>query len=361
MATKRPLLRIPTNIITGFLGVGKTTAIQQLLKQRPTDERWAILVNEFGEVGIDNSLFSGTTAENSGVTISQVPGGCMCCTNGLPMQMALNLLLAKAKPHRLLIEPTGLGHPKEVLAILSGQHYREVLNLQSTLALVDARKIRSGRYTTNSTFNQQLEIAEVIIANKSDLYKPEDFPALLDFIDAKFGLEEKLVYQVQHGAIALEWLDHPANKTIVETHQHHQTESQASALTPSLETPSEGFVRADNQGEGFFSRGWIFNPGWQFSKRALFDLVQSIEAERLKGVFITPHGCVGFNKVDNVVTQLNLETCADSRVEVIGSRLESFDEIEEALLNCVKNRTDSTHTLMESESKSRNEKSMELR
>ena len=199
---------IPTNIITGFLGVGKTTAIRHLLEQKPTDERWAVLVNEFGEVGIDSNLFEDGDSKRRGVTISQVPGGCMCCANGLPMQMALNLLLAKSKPHRLLIEPTGLGHPKEVLAILTGQYYRDVLALQATLTLVDSRKIQDERYTTNSTFNEQLEIAEVIVANKSDLYEAGDFPALLDYIETQFGIDSKLIYQVQHGAVELKWLRH---------------------------------------------------------------------------------------------------------------------------------------------------------
>ena len=149
---KSSITQVPTNIITGFLGVGKTTVIQKLLSQKPPEERWAVLVNEFGEVGIDSNLFSSAEGQKSGVTISQVPGGCMCCTNGLPMQMALNLLLKESKPHRLLIEPTGLGHPKEVLAILSGEYYREVLNLQATLSLVDARKINDARYTSNETY-----------------------------------------------------------------------------------------------------------------------------------------------------------------------------------------------------------------
>ena len=94
---------IPTNIITGFLGVGKTTAITHLLKNKPEGERWAVLVNEFGEIGIDGSLIAGNDSEQSGVFIREVPGGCMCCTAGLPMQMALTMLLAKAKPDRLLI------------------------------------------------------------------------------------------------------------------------------------------------------------------------------------------------------------------------------------------------------------------
>ena len=146
---------VPTNIITGFLGVGKTTAILNLLESKPTNQRWAILVNEFGEIGVDGSLFEGQQSEQQEVFIREVPGGCMCCAAGLPMQVALNQLLAKAKPDRLLIEPTGLGHPKEVLEVLSEDHYHNVLSLQKILTLVDARKLSESRYTEQDTFNQQ--------------------------------------------------------------------------------------------------------------------------------------------------------------------------------------------------------------
>ena len=170
---------IPCNVITGFLGAGKTTAILELLKQKPTDERWAVLVNEFGEVGIDGSLYNGSESEANGLFVREVPGGCMCCTAGLPMQIALNRLLTAARPHRLLIEPTGLGHPREILESLSAEHYREVLDLKSTLALVDARKVHDERYTQHASFRQQLAIADVIIANKADLYNDGDLPALM--------------------------------------------------------------------------------------------------------------------------------------------------------------------------------------
>ncbi len=107
-SAEQPLEHIPTNILTGFLGVGKTTAILHLLQHKPESERWAVLVNEFGEVGIDGALIAGNYSEEQGVFIREVPGGCMCCAAGLPMQMALNMLLARARPDRLLIEPTGL-------------------------------------------------------------------------------------------------------------------------------------------------------------------------------------------------------------------------------------------------------------
>lgn len=159
---------VPTNIITGFLGVGKTSAILYLLSQKPAHERWAVLVNEFGEIGVDGSLLNGQYSKEQGIFIREVPGGCMCCASGLPMQIALNQLLSKAKPDRLLIEPTGLGHPKEVLQVLSAEYYKKVLSVQKTLTLVDARKLTDQRYTSHDTFNQQIAIADTIIGNKLD-------------------------------------------------------------------------------------------------------------------------------------------------------------------------------------------------
>ena len=337
--SKKPLSQIPTNIITGFLGVGKTTVIQHLLAQKPKHERWAVLVNEFGEVGIDSNLISGSKGDQSNITISQLPGGCMCCTNGLPMQMALNLLLAKSNPHRLLIEPTGLGHPKEVLAVLSNEYYREVLNLQATITLIDSRKIQDNRYTLNATFNEQLEIAEVVVANKADLCGPEDFPALLKYVEDHFGLDNKLLYQVQHGAVDLEWLEHPASKENQENYQNKISAEGSLASVSCIKAPTEGFVSLDNSGEGFFSRGWVFNAKWRFDANKLHSLIHGIEAERLKGVFITSDGTLAFNKADNTVTKMSLQASSeiplDSRVEVISDRPGIFNDIEEGLLKCV--------------------------
>ncbi|QQD17477.1 GTP-binding protein [Spongiibacter nanhainus] len=327
------LKSIPTNVITGFLGVGKSTAILHLLKHKPEHERWAVLVNEFGEVGIDGSLFAGQQTEDAGIFIREVPGGCMCCTAGLPMQIALNMLLSRAKPHRLLIEPTGLGHPEEVLAVLASDYYREVLDLRATLTLVDARKIQDSRYTQHDTFNQQLAIADVIVANKSEQYGARDFPALLDFLEGRLSLDSKSVYQVSNGAVQNQWLQAPTAQSPHPLHQH-----QSEAPPPIINTgdiPEQGYLSIDNEGEGFHSRGWVFKPQWTFSADKLYNLLLGVEAERIKGVFITDQGIAAYNKADNVLSQTELDDCLDSRIECISTDTAALENLEQALLDCV--------------------------
>ena len=102
-------MSIPTNLITGFLGVGKTTAVIDLLKRKELGSRWAVLVNEYGDVSIDGALIEGSEPE--GVTVREVGGGCVCCASAPYLPVALHLLLLEAKPERLIIETTGLGPP----------------------------------------------------------------------------------------------------------------------------------------------------------------------------------------------------------------------------------------------------------
>ncbi|GAK82559.1 putative metal chaperone [Vibrio ponticus] len=83
--------RVPTNIITGFLGVGKTTTILNLLKSKPENENWAVLVNEFGEIGIDGAMMT-----DQGAMIKEVPGGCMCCTLACLCLSVLTLCCVKS-------------------------------------------------------------------------------------------------------------------------------------------------------------------------------------------------------------------------------------------------------------------------
>ncbi|MCU0218411.1 CobW-like GTP-binding protein, partial [Mycobacterium tuberculosis] len=93
---------MPTHLIAGPLGAGKTSLIRHLLAQKPAGERWAVLINEFGQIGLDAALLE---QGDDGIALAEVAGGCLCCVNGAPFQVGLGRLLRKARPDRLLIEP----------------------------------------------------------------------------------------------------------------------------------------------------------------------------------------------------------------------------------------------------------------
>jgi len=100
-------------LLTGFFGVGKTTTIRSLLSRKPENESWAILINEFGEVAVDQTALEINNETN--VTIREIPGGCICCVMNVPMREAVAEIFQRSRPDRLLIEPTGLGHPAGIL------------------------------------------------------------------------------------------------------------------------------------------------------------------------------------------------------------------------------------------------------
>ena len=325
------LSAVPTNIITGFLGVGKTTAILNLLKSKPANQRWAVLVNEFGEIGVDGSLFQGQQSEDQDVFIREVPGGCMCCAAGLPMQVALNQLLTRAKPDRLLIEPTGLGHPKEVLEVLSEEHYRDVLSLQKILTLVDARKLSEARYTEHDTFNQQIGIADVVVGNKIDLYENSDQDKLINYVNQQGQAHTEVIF-AQQGKIDLPSLQGPTQSQPAHSHHHHHHPS-SNPLAADMPLPDCGFLSARNEGEGFNSIGWRFSPTKVFSYQKLYLLLSGLSAERMKAVLITDEGIFGYNLTPDGLTEIPLDDCLESRIELISDKIN--DSLESELLACL--------------------------
>ncbi len=333
------IIDVPTNIITGFLGVGKTTAILQLLKNKPANERWAVLVNEFGEIGVDGSLIQGQHCESSGVFIREVPGGCMCCASGLPMQIALNYLLVKARPDRLLIEPTGLGHPKEVLQVLGKGQYREALNVQKILTLVNARHLMDERYTDNETYNQQIGIADIVVGNKTDLYQSGDRQRLQSYVKQKGSSTATVVFTV-NGELDTSCLDGETTSEIITNHNavshHHHHEHDHSAPAADIPLLSGGYLKAVNEGEGCYSVGWRFSSDITFKYDCLFSFFNSLEVERLKAVFNTDKGLYSYNGASGTLSQMEIPDCEESRIEIISSTINDAmtKEWEAQLLLC---------------------------
>lgn len=148
---RRLRLPVPVTILTGALGSGKTTALRHLIARKPDGEVWAVVVNEFGAVGVDGAALEGAAAAAAaaaapagsagaggagGVSIRQIAGGCMCCTTSGMLTPALAQIVRAVKPDRLLIEPSGLGHPGGLVDVLQGPHLRSALELRAIICLV---------------------------------------------------------------------------------------------------------------------------------------------------------------------------------------------------------------------------------
>ncbi len=324
------IVNVPTSIVSGFLGVGKTTAIHNLLSQKPKNEHWAVLINEFGEVGVDASLIEAGTSTQKEIFLREVPGGCMCCTNGLPMQMALNQLLSQARPHRLLVEPTGLGHLAEIIGTLSSGFQRQALQLSAVITLADARMLTQDRYLKNETFIEQIACADIVIGNKCDLYHLGDKERLVEFASHQCKPETQVMFS-ERGMFDLGLLDCPSRfvQTDSTDQHHHSTEKQLNDQF----IPESGYLIASNAGDGYMSLGLRFDARFLFDATKLRSILQGINIERFKGVFKTQDGAKIFNLASDVLTEMSAPHCEESRCEAICRDLPS--DLTDQLLDAV--------------------------
>jgi len=182
---------IQVHIITGFLGVGKTSCIQHLIEQKPKQERWAILVNEYGQQGIDGQMFHGDE-----LIVKQVAGGCACCAALLPFQTALNQLIRHEQPDRIFIEPSGLGHVDNIAALLQQDSYQAHLNLNGVVCVVDPRHLSQPKYRYHELYLRQLNAADLLVANKCDMASPSDM-SLFDQLASDFKRPRLSIHQAQ--------------------------------------------------------------------------------------------------------------------------------------------------------------------
>ncbi|WP_375056396.1 CobW family GTP-binding protein [Zobellella sp. DQSA1] len=305
---------VTTHLVMGFLGSGKTTLLRHLLAHKPEQERWAILVNEFGEVGIDGALLS-----DQGATIKEVPGGCLCCVSGLPFQIGLNALLHKARPDRLLIEPSGLGHPSRILDTLTNEHYRETLTLGPAFCLVDPRQWSDPRYQQHDTYQDQLALADILVANKTDLCSEAALEALRRGLDGYRPPKQALV-EVCQGRLDPAWLQgahDPARRAAhPQAHQENAPRPLLAGQGPRL-SRGQPWRRYSNHGQDHFSIGWRFLDEVVFDQAAVEAFCAELAVARLKAVLQVEDGWRAFNKVDGRLSVYRLAPQQEGRLELI--------------------------------------------
>ena len=284
--------RITVNLITGFLGVGKTTTVRRLLDTHPPAERWAVLVNEFGEVGVDGALL-----DRGGVIVQEVAGGCLCCVAAPAFTTGLNRLIRQHRPDRILIEPSGLGHPAQVLDTLTSPLYRDVLEVRATLCLMDARHLSSARHREHPNFQDQIHLADLLIANKADLYSAIDRQAFEQFA---LGLTpaKRRIGMAEHGAVDPAWLDlrRDSNRRAAFPEAHAFLVETADASGSGLAHDQPDWLLIEGQGDGYHRAGWVIRTTEAWPLATLRDLVDGLQVERYKGLFLTDQGWQACNQ-----------------------------------------------------------------
>ena len=196
------------DIISGFLGAGKTTLIKKLLKDAFQGEQVVLIENEFGEIGIDGGFL-----KEAGIEIREMNSGCICCSLVGDFGASLKEVVSKYHPDRILIEPSGVGKLSDVIKAVQGVQEETGLVLNSYTTVVDAKKCKMYMRNFGEFFNNQVEYAGAIIMSRTDIVdeaKAQAAMELLRGINSKAAIITTPIEKLE-GKKILEVMEHPVS------------------------------------------------------------------------------------------------------------------------------------------------------
>lgn len=317
------LQNIPTHVIAGPLGAGKTSLIKHLLAQRPANERWAVLINEFGQIGLDAALL---TRDDDGIALGEVAGGCLCCVNGAPFQVGLGRLLRKARPDRLFIEPSGLGHPAQLLKQLREAPWQQVLAVQPCVLVLDAQALAAGKPLPNAQ-REALASAGLLVLNKNEALS--DAQRLL----IQGQLPGRPIYWTQQAQLPLARLP-GVNAQAAAAVDNFELPKGLGQMPAIWTDPASPICLSQGQEDGW-SIGWRWHPSQRFDARRIQQWLESLDWRRAKLVIHSLDGWVSANAVDNAALAWQpSEWRRDSRIELIFSEVQDVAQLQGGLTAC---------------------------
>ena len=218
------------DIISGFLGAGKTTFIKKLLKEAIAGEKVVLIENEFGEIGIDGGFL-----KDSGIEIREMNSGCICCSLVGDFGRSLNEVLTKYTPDRVIIEPSGVGKLSDVMKAVCDVAGEIDVVLNGSVTVVDAQKCKMYMKNFGEFFNNQIESAGTIVLSRTDVADADKVAQCVEMIREKNPKAAIVTTPIDKltGEQLLEIIEKPTDdmaekllEEVKEGHHHHHDDDE---------------------------------------------------------------------------------------------------------------------------------------
>lgn len=319
------------DIISGFLGAGKTTLIKKLLKEAMAGTRVVLIENEFGEIGVDGGFL-----QEAGIQIKEMNSGCICCSLVGDFGASLKEVLAAYQPERILIEPSGVGKLSDVMKAVREVSAGEEIGLNSAVTVVDASKCRMYIKNFGEFFINQIENARVVILSRTGSISQEKLNKCVEMIrehNAQAAiittpwdeLDGKDILKTIEGADSLaDELLKEVKREHEHHHEHHHHEHHGHECSCGHDHGHEGNHQAD---EVFTS--WGMETPAIYGERELESILEKLEQEEKYGLVLRAKGMVSagegtwlyFDYVPGEGSVRKGAPCVTGRLCVIGSAL----------------------------------------
>jgi G3E family GTPase len=323
--------KTPTNLIIGNLGSGKTTAILNLLNQKPPQEKWVIVQNEFGNTEISDDILAKNQCDL--VKISTIAGGCACCTDGVNLEEILLKIVTKNPPDRLILELGTSAHVTRIMDTLRWKGLGEKIMVQMTVCLVDSDDFSKPEILTQKSFSEQIAIADILITKEIKNNSHENLVKANQYFEQLFP--KKLI--ISSAKLPLEWIDFDPRNISKKEIEKVNFSGQDSVNLCESPKPKKPVFTLKNEANNWLGR-WTFHASEVFEmgqiSALIFPLVAEQKIQKAEGIIRINTEWFSYNFM-NGYPIINIATHRrDSHLKIFSDQALDWEEITNQLISC---------------------------
>ena len=287
------------DVVSGFLGAGKTTLIKKLLSEALKGQKVVLIENEFGEIGVDSGFL-----KDAGIEITEMNSGCICCSLVGDFATALNEVVSKYAPERIIIEPSGVGKLSDVMNACVNAHLPSDVILNSSVAVVDASKAKMYIKNFGEFFNNQIENAGTIILSRTGNISEDKLNTAIELIrehNAKATIittpwdeldGETILKTIENaGELEQELLNEVIREHKEHEHHHHDNDDGECCCHHDHDHDEHEHHHHHHHADEVFT-SWGHESAKKYSKTEIEDILKALEDEDKYGIILRSKGMV---------------------------------------------------------------------